>query len=104
MLATENVPNSTIAPCNPREEEALRAATAKVLELDKEWKDACARLARWNQILQVGNSNETDRAAARLGLPEAAHSVRTLNAELESARLEEAEIKKTSSRGIEGVF
>ncbi|MDA2911744.1 hypothetical protein MYX04_12555 [Nitrospiraceae bacterium AH_259_D15_M11_P09] len=94
MLATESVPNSTIAPCNPRDEEALRAATAKVLELDKEWKDACARLAGWNKILQVGNSNESDRAAARLGLPEAAHSVRTLNAELESARLEEADIKK----------
>ncbi len=95
MSVTESASSSkTIAPCNPSEEEALRAATAKVLELDKEWKDACARLAAWNRILQAGNSEQTDRAAARLGLPEAAHAVRTLNAELESARLEEAEIKK----------
>ncbi len=95
MSVTESASSSkTIAHCNPRDEEALRAATAKVLEVDKELKDACARLAEWNKILQVGNSNESDRAAARLGLPEAAHSVRILNAELESARRGEAEIKK----------
>ncbi len=95
MSVTESASSSkTIAPSNPSEEEALRAATVKVLELDKEWKDACARLADWNRILQAGNSEQDDRAMAALGLPEAAHAVRMLKAELEPARREEAEIKK----------
>lgn len=94
MSVTESASSSkTIAPCNPREEEALRAATAKVLEADKELKDAYARLAELNRILQ-GNSNRSDRLASSLGLPDAAHTARRLKAELESAQREEAEIKK----------
>ena len=95
MSVAENISSSeTIAPCNPRDEEALRAATVKVLEADKELKDACARLTEWNRILQAGNSDQSDRAAAALGLPEAAHAVRRLRVEFESVQREEAEIKK----------
>ncbi len=93
-VAEDTSSSKTIAPCNPREEEALRAATAKVLEADKELKQAYARLAEWNRILQAGNSNQSDRVASALGLPEAAHAVRMLQAEYESVQREEAEIKK----------
>lgn len=93
MSVAENTSSSkTIAPCNPSEEEALRAATAKVLEADRELKQAYARLAELNRILQ-GNSNQSDRLASSLGLPDAAHTARRLKAELESAQREEAEIK-----------